>query len=386
MSSSPTPDRTRRERMPALDGLRGVAAVVVLLYHLTLVARPHLESRPGVWEWLTQSPTKLLTAGTESVLVFFVLSGLVVALPALDGRLNWLAYYPSRMLRLYLPVAGSLALAALLLALVPHTAGQVTDGSWLAERNADSAPLPQILDEASLLPATYTLNNVLWSLRWEMIFSLLLPVFVVVARAVGRRVWLAVSLSVGSMVLGRVVGNDALVYLPTFFLGTLMAVNLSRLRAWGERRNAGRGGRIWFAIFTGSAGALILSWLARPFAPAGSVPSAVLWGLGGVGAAGIIVVAIVSPGARRILSSAVPGWLGRVSFSLYLVHIPVIVTCSYLFGDDRWWLVAGVGIPASVALAWLFHVAVETPAHVLARRVGNRVASQPDRSPVPISR
>ncbi|MET0933022.1 MAG: acyltransferase [Mycetocola sp.] len=383
---SSTPSSTHRgRRIPSLDGVRGIAAVIVLLYHHSLVARPALEQQPGVWEWLTQSPAKILTAGTEAVLVFFVLSGLVVALPALQGRLNWTSYYPSRLLRLYLPVAASLVLAAVFLTVVPDTDAQAAPGSWLLERNADSAPLSLLLNEATLLPASYTLNNVLWSLRWEVLFSLLLPVFVVAARAVAPRVWLAVIASTAVMVLGRVVDVDALVYLPTFFLGTLMAANLDRLRAWGAAVSARRAGVIWLGIGVASSVLLLGGWLVRPLVPAGSTGSALLWGLAGLGAAGLIVVALLSPVCGRVLESRVPLWLGRMSFSLYLVHIPVLAAAANVIGDDRWWLVSAVALPATFAIAVLFHAAVERPAHVLARRVGDRAASQPDRTPVPTS-
>jgi peptidoglycan/LPS O-acetylase OafA/YrhL len=385
-SSLPAAAARPRERILSLDGVRGIAAVVVVLYHHSLVARPALEQQPGVWEWLTQSPAKILTAGSEAVLVFFVLSGLVVALPALKGRLDWLSYYPSRLVRLYLPVAASLVLAAVFIALVPHSESQAAPGSWLMERNAGSAPLSLVLNEATLLPATYTLNNVLWSLRWEVLFSLLLPLFVVVARAVSSHVGAAVVVSTLAMVVGRIVGVDALVYLPTFLLGTLMAANLDRLQAWGQRVSARRAaGGIWLGIGLASAGVLLLGWLVRPLVPAGSTGSAVLWGLAGLGAAGLVVVALLSPQARRVLEGPTPRWLGRISFSLYLVHIPVLASAAFLIGDDRWWLVSAVALPAAFAIAVLFHAAVEKPAHALARRVGARAASQPDRSPAPTS-
>lgn len=68
---------TATPRILSLDGLRGVAAVGVMLYHFSLVARPELGT--PTWALLTQTPVKLLFAGTESVLIFFVLSGLVDA-------------------------------------------------------------------------------------------------------------------------------------------------------------------------------------------------------------------------------------------------------------------------------------------------------------------
>jgi peptidoglycan/LPS O-acetylase OafA/YrhL len=54
---------------------------------------------------LSYTPLHLVWAGPEAVLVFFVLSGLVLS-AATQGRsdFRWSAYYPSRLMRLYLPV------------------------------------------------------------------------------------------------------------------------------------------------------------------------------------------------------------------------------------------------------------------------------------------
>ncbi len=369
--------------MHALDGVRGIAAVVVLLYHLTLMARPRLEETPGLWEWITQSPLRPLTAGSEAVLVFFVLSGLVVSIPALNASFDWLRYYPSRLIRLYLPVIGAVLFAVALLVCVPRLPGAITPESWLADRVASSVSVGQIIEESSLLPETYTIVNVLWSLRWEVLFSILLPLFIVVGLAVRRHRALAAVISVALMIAGRLLEVDALVYLPTFFLGTLLAVSLPELRAWADRVNQ-RGGRIlWPGLAGASVLVLVSSWLVRDLAPAGSHASAALWGLAGAGAAGLILVAIGSPFAGRMLTARLPLWLGRISFSLYLVHVPVLASVAFLIGDDRWWLVALIAFPASFAIASLFHAVVETPAHRLARRVGSRVASRAEQIPQP---
>lgn len=101
----------RSQRAHSLDGLRGVASLVVVLHH-AMLAIPLFAS--AVFDdqapaaslgWLVYSPLHALWAGSEAVYVFFVLSGLVLMLPIL-GRPNfdWRAYYPSRLIRLYLPV------------------------------------------------------------------------------------------------------------------------------------------------------------------------------------------------------------------------------------------------------------------------------------------
>ena len=117
-------------RVPSLDGLRGLAALVVLAHHVALAwpsisdayLRPDLPG-PAPWStswWLTSTPAHLLIAGPEAVLVFFVISGIALTIPVLQNtEFNWMAYYPRRSVRLYLPVVASVLLAALLLVVVP---------------------------------------------------------------------------------------------------------------------------------------------------------------------------------------------------------------------------------------------------------------------------
>ena len=138
-------------RITGLDGLRGFASLAVVLYHLSLIARPELSET--AWAWLTQSPLKLLFPGTEAVLVFFALSGLVVALPALRSGFAWTRYYPSRLLRLYLPVFGALLFATVLILAIPREAASVPSGSWLRDAQAASVtPVSFLAKAASVYP------------------------------------------------------------------------------------------------------------------------------------------------------------------------------------------------------------------------------------------
>ena len=59
-----------------------------------------------------------------------------------------------------------------------------------------------------------------------------------------------------------------------------------------------------------------------------------------------------------------------MSFSLYLVHAPILASLCYLLGAAQWWLACLIGVPLSLAVAALFHLLVEQPAQVLARRAG----------------
>ncbi|QPZ40077.1 acyltransferase family protein [Paramicrobacterium chengjingii] len=352
-------------RIRSLDGVRGIAAIVVVLYHTTLVARPHLSGE--TWAWLTQSPLKLLFVGTESVLVFFVLSGVVVALPALRHGFSWATYYPHRVLRLYLPVIASLLVAAALILVIPRDPSTVAEGSWLRDAQATSVTSGSFFSEASLFRVTYDINNVLWSLRWEVVFSLLLPVFVFVASTLRKHaLWLGIACAMLS-IIGRTFSVDALVYLPVFMMGTLIAVRLHDIEEWGKRQHYLS---TWLVLSSVAALFMVFSWLARPVFESGSPGNLILWGLSGAGAGIVIVLAVAWPACRSLLEVRPVQWIGKISFSLYLVHAPILGTFGFLFGDDLWWLTGVVGIPTSIIVAALFFRLVESPSQQLSRSVG----------------
>jgi peptidoglycan/LPS O-acetylase OafA/YrhL len=350
----------------------------VVLHHVYQVARPYIEPRidawaPGsLWWFISSTPIKLLSAGSESVLVFFVLSGLVVPLPLLArGPRAWAGFLASRLVRLYLPVWASLLLAAAVTDFLPHPAGAVTDGSWVQRSNTVWAPFSLVFSEAGLTRSAYPLNSVLWSLQWEVVFSLALPLFLVAAIAL-RRFWIvSIGMCFGLTVVGKLLDIDALIYLPVFFLGTLLAVNLAGFRAWTQHFRVRKHARmIGWSVLSGSLLAVVASWILRPIVHAGTPLSDAVGSLTPIGALGLVTCAI---GFRPVvggLSMRVPQWLGKVSFSLYLTQLPILVALVYLVGDNNWAMVALIGIPVDLCVAYLFFRFVEAPSHRLARRTG----------------
>ncbi|HEY2643697.1 MAG TPA: acyltransferase [Galbitalea sp.] len=362
------------KRLTELDGIRGIAALVVVFFHLSLISQPFLDTHTvgDAWWWVSKTPLRLATDGTQAVLLFFVLSGLVVALPALRPGFSWRKFYASRALRLYVPAWGALALASILIFLIPRNSANVTSGTWLNSTNAHSTPIWDLLADASLMKVGNAVDNVLWSLRWEIIFSLLLPVFVLAALLI-RRWWLASVIAVAACValtIGSPNHADARFYLPVFFIGTVMAANLEALQAWSKRR----GNVFWAIAFTASLAFMIAGQLSHPGVPANSLLGGLLWSLVALGAAGIILCGMGFAPLRRGLNKAVTQFLGRISFSLYLVHVPILATLAFVLGDAQWWLVAIIGLPVAIGAATLFHRWVEVPSQKLAHRVGRRVA------------
>ena len=377
------PRRRNRDRLLALDGLRGVAAFIVVLHHLLLMAEP--VSKPSgaqdvgsAWWFAESTPLKLLTAGHEAVLVFFVLSGLVVALPAVKRvDFSWPGLVASRFVRLFLPAWASIVVATALMLVVPRVPWQVTGGSWLARQVEDDWRWQNLVAEWSLMISSVPQNNVLWTLRWELAFSLLLPGYLVLAMALRRR-WLPTgALAVGLSVAGAVAGIEALTYLPVFFLGTLLAVRLRSFERWSESRAARR---VLLGVLAAGGVVLIAEWLLAPVVPLGTDGSHALIGLSTLGAVGVVTAAAGATGFRGLLERSVPQFLGRISFSLYLVHLPVLASLGFLLGDWNWPLVALIGVPLALLAGWGFFRLVEKPLHRVARNAKRGAAKVIERS------
>jgi peptidoglycan/LPS O-acetylase OafA/YrhL len=360
------------QRLTQLDGLRGIAALVVVVFHLSLIAQPFLDTKStgDAWWWISETPLRLATDGTQAVLLFFVLSGLVVALPALRKGFAWKKYFASRFLRLYIPAWGALMLAAGLIFCIPRVSSNVTSNFWLSNTNAKSLPPLTLLLDATLMKAGNGADNVLWSLRWEIAFSLLLPLFVLAALLIRRSwtLWMIAIVGCVALTIGDPNHADGFFYLPIFFVGTLMASRLEAIQDWSRRR----GRRFWMTALGVSLFFMVASQVFSFAASPSSFAGGLLWSLVGLGAAGIILCAIGFEPVRAFLNRRITQFLGRISFSLYLIHVPIIATLAFVLGDAQWWLVGLIGLPLSIGVATVFHRYVEVPSQRLAHRVGTR--------------
>lgn len=369
-------------RLTSLDGLRGLAALLVLVHHSLLTMSGFSAVYWGVPEpWFVtpfaHTPLHLVWAGGEAVLVFFVLSGVVLTLPATRGDgISWRAYYPSRLLRLYIPVVAAALFAVLCATIWPRSVGEGYS-DWVRAHGEPITPLTVIRDMVLVDGASW-LNSPLWSLRWEVVFSLLLPVYVWIALRCGRW-WPVVALGLGAVsATGAAVGSDAMRYLPYFGFGALVAVNISGIVRSAERLFSRTRG-VLAEVGLGTAAALLItfSWWGPPLT--GSVGTALRAVPVIIGVVLVVLLAIGSPGARRLLSTRALTRLGTVSFSLYLTHEPIIVSFAVLTPPDQSWIAPLVALPVCFVVAWLFWVSVERPSHRLARAVA-RTTSRRGRS------
>ncbi len=367
-----------RVRFRSLDGLRGIAALIVVFHH-SLLTSPTLARAYGGpklgqlhgFDWaLTYTPLHLVWGGPEAVYVFFVLSGFVLTLATESVSFGWLSYYPQRLLRLYLPVLGAVIFASLTVLVVARD--PVAGASWWLNHHQDSLSLKAVFYDITLIRYTTFLDSPLWSLKWEVYFSALLPLYVLVGRRVRWQPWLLAIPLVALIAEGAISGHLGALYLPMFGLGVLMALHRDALTAFGARLSSGAGVLlVLLAVLL-----LTAQWsLHKVFT--GDVNTALV-AVEAVGA-GLIVLLVWSwAPARRLGQRSTLQWLGTRSFSLYLVHEPIVVSVAFLLGGRANALITlAIAVPVSLVVAHFFFLYVEGPSHRLAQRVAREVRRAP---------
>jgi peptidoglycan/LPS O-acetylase OafA/YrhL len=375
-------------RLSALDGLRGVSALIVVIHHgflasnatfaneyLTNGRRIAGPSAGTIAWWFTRTPLHLIWAGPQAVLVFFVLSGFVLALPAVKRGNAWLdrSYWPRRFVRLYFPVWGALLFAGIIHAV--QTRHIEAGATWWLN---DHVVVPTFRNGVStatvVLGQSQAYTSVLWSLQWEIWFSLTLPLTLMVAvflrdrpKSVAATCALALcAIAIGSSLHDPGHFGMALEYMPVFWLGITAAFHHHRIRKRVSR-------------FPVSAFMVACILITSPFwiRPYNAIPG---WttALATLGATILLVAALDVSWLSRGLSSRPAKRLGSRSFSLYLVHEPIIVACCFaLGGHPPMALLLLLVLPLSLIAAEVFWRLVEGPSVSFARWIGDVVFLTP---------
>jgi peptidoglycan/LPS O-acetylase OafA/YrhL len=347
---------------PALDGLRGLAIVMVLLSHM---------------------PNLGLNGGFYGVDLFFVLSGFLITSLLLEewratGGISLKAFYARRALRL-LPV-----LVVVLIVVVALSAWKDPAADAAAMRKS---ALITLFYSTNWFKAYDALpNEVLspaWSLSIEEQFYLLWPLLLVTLLRLGasRRATagVVITLLLGSAAARAALwGPDDPAVHRIFFGsdtradGLLSGVLAALLMEWGAGPASPRAERVlnWtahlflFFLVLFMRGWPFDRWLLQGGFLAMNLASAAL------------VVCLVSspwPGLRVLFGCAPLVWIGRVSYGIYLWHIVVFWMLGRLGLDLKWgYWPAAVGVTFALA-AFSYHL-LERPVLRLKRRF-ERVAS-----------
>jgi peptidoglycan/LPS O-acetylase OafA/YrhL len=361
------PPATRRVASPApvkprlkgIDGLRAFAALWVVLFHIRAFSGAHLGIVPGL--------DLLVRSGSTGVSLFLVLSGFCLYLPFAGGRLDRfrVATFFARRCRRLLPAY----YATLVLLLAAYA---VAAGHWGLDPMSAAGLAGQAATHVGLMhqlfPSTfYGLNGAYWSLGLEWELYLTLPLIIMAVRRIGLartvgavvvlnvayRLALWVAVTQGLMAAGTPL---ATVVLPNLFLGR-----------WAEFALGMVAAELYMRGLSGSWGRRLVvpGLLAVPlsFAVSGNPLVHLLFGV-------IFFMVVCLVAADDNLVARAFSWsplvvVGVMSYSLYLVHQPLIQIGAHLLGKggrvapNQVFAELLLALPVVLAAAWFVFVAVE---------------------------
>ena len=368
-------------RLKALDGLRALAVVAVLASHTLNIAH----------------------GGFLGVDVFFVLSGylitsLMIREHETTGRIDFAGFYRRRAARLIPAYLFMLVITIPFIVGPAHLVGRLPWPVAVASTALYAANWAQAADVDNLGPFLHT-----WSLSVEEQFYLLWPIaFVVLSRRAHRMVR-RLGVAVVAVVVARMVGFAVHPGIWPYFAtithsdGLLVGALLAVLLAWRTNRSAGRrasrradvaptlsgrlGGERPAAFLAWGGGALIaLAMLALNIPDPGTMYAGLT--LSAVASALMVRHLVLSPDGvmSRVLSLGPLVAVGRVSYGLYLYHMPFFLWMQRLHRGMAQTLVAEVG--ATVVVTVFSWFTIERPAQRwVARRWPRGTPSRAERAP-----
>jgi peptidoglycan/LPS O-acetylase OafA/YrhL len=288
-------------RLHYLDSLRGIAAVSVICSHFVLGY-----GLPSQLQWLSQTPIHALWHGEGAVSFFFVLSGFVLALPYLAEKPKQILFLPYAINRFFriVPLLVFAIFASLFARqFLFHTYQTIPEQSgwvqWFWHQSLTPKGILQLLPQG-------------WTLAVELPMSLIIPFMAVATRKNSFWLVLCAYLLILTMGLNK--------YVFDFVLGVVLARNKDLMRdIWLSLSNFSR----LLTLITG-----FLLYTAVFFTPQSlySVLNFIFVDPIGLGCVLILFCVLCSISIQRILSHVTFLFLGKISYSIYLMHF-IILLC-----------------------------------------------------------
>jgi len=353
-------------KLVPLEGLRGIAAAIVVLYHLVLGFTPKgvgvVPHGHGFWDVIIQFGLGLLNGGA-AVAVFFVLSGFILSLPfANDRRLSRIFF---AMLKRWPRLAALTTIACLFAwALIwlstreyKHAADAIGSGWMATHGNAplDGHPLSFLnaLREGlftAFLTGDVHFDSPLWTMRIELFSSF--AIFLAAPILFAVQSW-PLRLALIFVVMVICGGNYPITYFSDFLIGTILAMLFAENRLpvlSGAQALIAGVVAIYLFSFTYEQKLLIHAPL-KAIMPAGDT-SHFVWD---AGAALMIMLLLGNPFLRRIFSKSWAVWLGLLSFPIYLLHGPIMLSAGAAAFNTA---LPSFGHPASILAAAAISIAL----------------------------
>lgn len=359
--SEPTPTLTTRRRLQGLDGMRGIAAMFVLVYHLL---------------------PQYAKAGFAGVDIFFVLSGFLITLLLIDrldstGSLG-IGHFWIRRFRRLVPAAVTTCIGAGILALLSGTDALVALPRQVVGVLTGTYNWLEIISGASYFEqqSPLLLTNA-WSFAVEQQFYVIWPLILLLLVRLPKhlRIWIALGIGGASTAWHAVlVGQDlSRAYMGTdthlwgLMIGAALAFAVPNAMQMVDERAKHAGYIGFFGVISFFATMFLMTVLPESFMyPWGMVIVSLTTAFTIRGLLPDVSYAGTARLLRKVLELRPLVWLGERSYGIYLWHWPLWVLAFYVAPQMSLSMSATLVSVASVLFAALSYRFIETPI----RRVG----------------
>jgi peptidoglycan/LPS O-acetylase OafA/YrhL len=358
-------------RIKYLDGLRGIAALTVVLYHCLDFETPYYMI-PKKWSTFFS----IFLNGADAVHLFFVLSGVVLSYMCLntsndDVIEDYPKYLVKRFMRIF-PLYWVNYFILIVIGGIPAILRGVFIRDCIFNR-------VHLVKEFFLIRGDHTFYIPGWSLEIEIALSILVPFLLVIGRK---------SLKVYHILIILVFFLSTIIprQLFHFMLGTLITLNLDYLQKWDFHKSkvfAYRFLMIPILLFFFSLRQIdklySLKFVTTPLAEYLGIT---FENFSAIVSAIVIVWIIKSSFLQSFLESKLLQWLGKISYSLYLIHWFVLFALyrewllphihDYL-PSIRWHAVSTFTfvLSTSLLLATFLHYIIELRLNKIGKRIFN---------------
>ncbi|MBU6181583.1 MAG: acyltransferase [Verrucomicrobia bacterium] len=359
-------------KLPAIDVLRGVAALGVAWYHSRVdlwVGFKAIQADPAAYSWFDRAISWVSLPVSQMgamVMLFFVLSGFCIHLP-IAGRAqmpNWKAYAARRFFRIYPAYFGTLVVCWV--------------GSWaLSAPQEGGFPQSGIYAASAVMVQNWvfdgrqiSMNPSLWSIPVEAELYFVYPLLLWIFFHYGLKWSLVFTLICSAFGLAMFLlglGNPN----GSFFKYALIWSS----GAWLAERYASQRLPKWSS---GHAWALLAVFILTLLAGFLGVDVFFVhygWGLFSF----LLVWWVLGPGSLFFSRSApwvrILAFTGTISYSIYLLHFPLFRLAGAawvsMFGSKPdSFFIPTLATLLVVPVAWVFFRVIEMPSHQIGRRLG----------------
>jgi peptidoglycan/LPS O-acetylase OafA/YrhL len=344
-------------RYKELDGLRGIAALSVYFSHLIGV----FVINSSLFDYLSNSPLHILWHGEAAVTLFFLLSGFVLTLPYIKSRnnLNLPSFYIKRILRIYPAFVFAILFSIFLKCFFFNSSQMTSYSAWINEfwkwdlKDISYTEFFNTFILAGFHFNTKLFDPVIGTLRTEMIISFVLPFLIYIA----LRVKLVINLLF--LFLFFFIGKDVV---GVFYLGIIIAIYRKDIIDYLNMIN----NHFYTIIFYMIASVLYSSRFSLSFIFSNQEKTTLLLSI--TGCAFFLVLALKKGLFSVILNTRFIQFLGKISYSLYLLHFPILlIVCS--FTQANIYLIFPISLIITLILSYLSYYFIEMPFVRLGKKI-----------------